>query len=118
MRLYTRTGATTVDDPEYGHFDANPDGGFDLPEELAERLHAFHAAGQRLWENDIERQNRLIAEELERRKDPATLLSVVEQLMQAAQVAQATATPAKAETEADAPAAKPTRARKATNAAK
>lgn len=84
MRLYTRTGATTVDHPEYGHFDVDPDGWVDLPEELAEQLHRFHMAGKPMWETDLERQNRLVSEELERRKDPATLLSAVEQLVKAA----------------------------------
>jgi hypothetical protein len=88
MRLYTRTGATALDDPEYGHFDANPDGSFDLPEDLSDRLHGFHLAGRPAWETDVERQRRLIGEELERRKDPATLLSAVEQIMKAAQATQ------------------------------
>lgn len=84
MRLYSRTGATALDDPEYGHFDANDDGGFDFPDDLSDRLHGFHAAGRPMWETDVERQQRLIAEELERRKDPATLLDAVQQLVQAA----------------------------------
>lgn len=103
MRLYSRTGATALDDPEYGHFDANEDGGFDFPDDLSDRLHGFHAGGRPLWETDVERQNRLIAEELERRKDPATLLDAVQQLVQAAKT---TSEPAKAEPkpEAKAPA--------------
>jgi hypothetical protein len=44
-----------------------------------------------MWETDIERQHRLIAEEAARRADPRTLLDAVEQLVQAAQ---ATAVPA------------------------
>jgi hypothetical protein len=84
MRLYTRTGATTLDDPEYGHFDASPDGAFDLPEELSDRLNGFHVGGRPMWESDIERQRRLVSEEMERRKDPATLLAAVEQIMMAA----------------------------------
>jgi hypothetical protein len=87
MRLYTRTGATALDDAEYGHFEAEPDGGFELPDDLADRLHGFAVRGRPLWESDVERQHRLAEEELERRKDPATLLGVVEQLMKAAQAA-------------------------------
>ncbi len=95
MRLYTRAGATTIDDPEYGHFDASPDGGFDLPEDLALRLHAFHIGGQPAWETDLERQRRLMTEELDRRRDPANLLAAVEQIINAGQLAAtATATPA------------------------
>ncbi|MCX4750905.1 hypothetical protein OG455_41225 [Kitasatospora sp. NBC_01287] len=83
MRLYSRTGATALDDPEYGHFEADADGGFDLPDPLAAREHGFAVRGARIWETDIERQHRLIAEEVERRKDPATLLQAVEQLVNA-----------------------------------
>lgn len=85
MRLYTRTGATALDDPEFGHFDADAQGGFDLPDELSDRLHKFAFSGKPAWETDVQRQQRMLAEEQERRKDPATLLGVVEQLMRAPQ---------------------------------
>lgn len=85
MRLYTRTGATALNDPEFGPFEADEQGSFLLPDELAERLRRFHVAGKPAWETDVERQRRLIQEELERRKDPATLLNAVEQLVKAAQ---------------------------------
>jgi hypothetical protein len=85
MRLYSRTGATALDDPEHGHFEAGPHGGFDLPDDLSDRLHRFHIPGHGpAWETDVERQHRLMSEELERRKDPATLLQAVEQLVAAA----------------------------------
>ncbi len=84
MRLYTRTGATALDDAQYGHFDAGPDGCFDVPEEFGEALRRFHVGARPMWETDIERQHRLMAEELERRKDPATLLAAVEQIVAAA----------------------------------
>ncbi|MFE2407118.1 hypothetical protein ACFXDE_02105 [Kitasatospora sp. NPDC059408] len=108
MRLYSRTGATALDHPHHGRIEADPGhGGFDLPEELAEELRSFPA-----WETDVERQQRLVAEEIERRKDPATLLDAVQQLVQAAQAANA----AKQETagfDEDRGPAKPARARKA-----
>ncbi|WP_333746049.1 hypothetical protein [Streptomyces sp. IBSBF 2950] len=85
MRLYSRTGVTALDDPEFGTFHANEDGGFDFPDEVSDRLHNFHLHGQPMWETDVERQRRLVTEELERRKDPATLLNAVEQLVRAAQ---------------------------------
>lgn len=88
MRLYSLTGASALDDPEYGHFDAEDDGGFELPEDLAERLHRFHFGGRPSWEDQIERQERLMQEELERRKDPATLLGAVESLVKAAEAIQ------------------------------
>lgn len=84
MRLFTRTGASALDDPEYGHFDADPDGGFELPEPLGDRLHGFAFRGRRAWEDENERHLRLVGEELERRKDPATLLDAVNQLVRAA----------------------------------
>ena len=93
MRLYTRTGANALDDPEFGHFDADADGGFDLPDELSDRLHKFALHGKPMWETDVERQNRLVAEEMERAKNPATLLAAVQQLVKAAQSVTPAATP-------------------------
>lgn len=104
MRLYTRTGATALDDPETGqHYEADEQGGFNFPNELSGKLHGFCVGGKPLWETDVERQNRLIDEELERRKDPATLLDAVEQLVAAAK-ATATPEPEPAKAEAKAPA--------------
>jgi hypothetical protein len=77
-------GVLALDDPEYGTFQADENGAFDFPDDVSDRLHGFHHRGQPMWETDIERQQRLISEELERRKDPATLLSAVEQLVKAA----------------------------------
>ncbi|MEU6347240.1 hypothetical protein ABZ883_40610 [Streptomyces sp. NPDC046977] len=84
MRLYTLTGASALDDPDFGHFDADANGAFGFPNELSDRLRAFHIEGKPAWEDDVERQNRLMREELERRKDPATLLDAVQQLVAAA----------------------------------
>lgn len=84
MRLYSRLDAASV--THAGRtYDPKDDGGFDFPEDVAQELHTFHVNGTPAWETQIERQNRLIAEEIERRKDPATLLAVVEQLMHAAE---------------------------------
>ena len=83
MRLFSRDGATAVDDAGV-HYTPAADGGFDFPEDLGERMHAAHLAGKPLWEDSIERQQRLIAEEAARRADPATLLAAVEQLVAAA----------------------------------
>jgi hypothetical protein len=92
MRLYTRTGAVALTDPATGRIHkADEQGGFDFPDELSDRLHRFAVRGQPMWENDIERQRRMINEELERRKDPATLLSAVEQILNAAKATQAAA---------------------------
>lgn len=113
MRLYTRTGATALDDPEFGHFDASPEGGFDFPDPLSDRLHSFHWRGKPMWESDVERQQRLMSEELERRRDPASLYEAVAQLMQAAKGAAVVAAPAvEAPAEVPAPVSKAPRARK------
>lgn len=78
MRLYSRMNAGAVDDPEFGHFEADPDhGGFDLPDELSDRLHASHHRGKRAWETEMERDERLHGEESARRRDPETLYNAV-----------------------------------------
>jgi hypothetical protein len=109
MRLYTRTGATTLDDPEFGHFEADENGSFLLPEELAERLRRFHVGGLPAWETDVERQRRLALEEADRRRDPETLLAAVEKLVKAAE----SSTPGE---DGPAPAKKPGRPRKTAQA--
>ncbi len=81
MRLYSRTGATAVDDPEFGHFEAAPDGSFDFPDDLSDRLVRFHRRGQPMWETQIDQQARLGSEDLARRRDPATLYSAVDSLV-------------------------------------
>lgn len=89
MLLYSRTGATALDDPEYGHFEREADGSFDLPDDLADRLLRFHHRGRPLWETEIDRGNRIASEDLERRRDPANLLDAVQQILSAAQLARA-----------------------------
>jgi hypothetical protein len=84
MRLYSRTGATAVDDGGEHYTAVDDAGGFDFPEDVAHRLHGFHVGGKPLWEDQIEQQARLMDEERERRQDPATLLEAVETLVAAA----------------------------------
>lgn len=84
MRLYSLTDAIAVDDPEYGHFEPDPvHGGFELPDELAERLHRFHVRKRRAWETDVERDERTHGEERDRRRDPETLYSAVAEIANA-----------------------------------
>ena len=85
MRLYPRREGTEAVDHAGVRYTAQPDGGFDLPHELTEQLHSVHDRGERLWEDAIERQRRLITEEAARRADPATLLAAVEQLVKQAE---------------------------------
>lgn len=115
MRLYPRTGRIpAIDDDQHGHFEPGEDGGFDLPGELAERLHAVHVRKQPLFEYDIERDARLHGEETDRRRDPQSLYNAVAELVglakqagaaQASEPAQAS-DPPKAEPAKAAPAAK------------
>lgn len=76
MRLYTTTGASQVDDPEFGTFKAGANGAFDgLPDAMYAKLH-----GRPGWENDPERELRITKEELDRFRDPAELLKAVKEL--------------------------------------
>jgi hypothetical protein len=96
LKLFSRTGAIAVDDPEFGHFEPEEDGGFALPDPLFDRLHNSAVRGDRHWETAIERQNREAQAELNRRRDPAELLTAVGQLIalgQQAVQAQAPAEP-------------------------
>lgn len=97
MRLYPRYEGTSVVQHAGVRYEAADDGGFDFPGDVSDDLHSFHVRGEPLWENSIERQRRLIAEEAARRADPRTLLDAVEKL-----VAQAEAPAAKARAKAGA----------------
>jgi hypothetical protein len=79
VRMYSRTNATAIDDPEFGHFAVSAEhGGFELPDPLADRLHSFHHRGKPAWETEIERDERLHGEDSARRRDPQTLYNAVE----------------------------------------
>lgn len=79
MRLYSRTGAASVQHEEHGSFDVDPDSGaVEVPDELGELLQRQHFAGQRAWENDAERSTRLADEDLARRRDPGALYDLLE----------------------------------------
>jgi hypothetical protein len=95
MRLYPRRDGT--DSVDYGGvlYKAQPDGGFDFPPDLTELLHSAHANKEPMWEDQIERQRRLILAEAARRADPATLLSAVEQLVRQAEASTPAPQPAK-----------------------
>lgn len=80
MRLYSRTDVASVTHGGERHTPAD-DGGFDLPPDVTDLLHSSAVRGEKQWETSIERQRRQVAEEMERRKDPATLLAAVEQIM-------------------------------------
>jgi hypothetical protein len=77
MRLYSRIGAGAVDDPVHGHFEPDENGAFPFPDELSDRLRAFHHRREAMWETEDELSQRLNGAELARRRDPETLFSVV-----------------------------------------
>ncbi|MFC1418596.1 hypothetical protein [Streptacidiphilus cavernicola] len=114
MRLYTRTGASALTDPATGIvYEADEQGGFNFPDDLSDGLRRFAVRGQPMWEDDIERQRRMINEELERRKDPATLLDAVQQILSAAKGTQVPIAPPQPEPVDGPEQAKPPRKRAA-----
>jgi hypothetical protein len=76
MRLYSKTGATQVDDPEYGTFAPGASGAFDgLPDGMYAKLF-----GRPDWESEDQRTLRLAGEELEKLRDPAELLKAMKEM--------------------------------------
>jgi len=61
------------------------DGGFDFPPDLEQHLHSIAVGGRKQWETAIERQQREIAAELARMRDPATLYEAVAKIVAAAE---------------------------------
>lgn len=88
MKIFSLNGTVGISDEDHGTFEAEDDGGFDVPAALGDRLVNTHLGGQKVWETEGERSTRLVQEEEARRRDPATLLAAVETLV-AAQNAQA-----------------------------
>ena len=105
MRLYSLCGMTAITDGG-ATYKAGADGGFDFPEDVGTRQHSFAVAGKPLWEDQIERQRRLMAEEAARRADPATLLAAVEAIHSLAATAAPGVAPEPAQQSAKARAAK------------
>jgi hypothetical protein len=81
VRLFSLTHAGAIDDPVYGHFEADPDhGGFDLPDELSDQLLTVHVRKKPAWEDETGRNERLHGEESARRRDPETLYNAVAEI--------------------------------------
>jgi hypothetical protein len=89
MRLYPRREGTGAVNHGGTVYEAQPDGGFDFPPDLSDLLHSAHANKEPLWEDAIERQRRLIAEDAARRADPATALATAERIAAASEKAAA-----------------------------
>lgn len=76
MRLYNKKGATQVDDPEYGTFTPGGTGAFDgLPDPMYAKLF-----GRPDWESEAQRAARLTAEQMEKLRDPATMLAELQKM--------------------------------------
>jgi len=104
MKIYSKYGATDVESPEYGTFEADAEGAVDVPEELANFLLIQHINGDTAWETEGGRRDRLVAEEHKRRSDPAYLATIVEELSAKLAAQSAPKRPVKkAEPVADAP---------------
>ena len=84
MILFSRTGASVVQH-EGVTYRPGPDGGFPFPDHVSDRLHRFAVRGVKQWETDIERQRRVMSEEMDRRRDPAELYAAVEKIVRAAE---------------------------------
>jgi hypothetical protein len=84
MRLYPRREGTSVVQHGGVTYTPAPDGGFDFPDHVSDELHSFAVRGERLWEDHIERQRRLLDAEMDRRRDPAELYAAVARIAEAA----------------------------------
>jgi hypothetical protein len=98
MRLYPTTGESPAIDAPEGHFEPGDDGGYDrLPDAVYDRLYGMAVRGRKLFENELERAERLHGDDLARRRDPASVhdalseLAVVTKQLAALQLAQAQA---------------------------
>ncbi len=72
MRLYPKRGDVTAVNSPQGRFECLDDGGFELPEPLASHLHSTPD-----WETAVERERRKLADDLERKRDPASALDEI-----------------------------------------
>ena len=80
MKVYSRTGAQAVGSDDYGDFTPEADGSFDVPHDFGVLLVA-HIDGVPAWEDEPARHERLTAEDLKRRRDPAAAYDLLAQLL-------------------------------------
>lgn len=85
MRLYPRRPGTASVVHAGVTYAAAADGGFDFPDDVSAALGRFAVKGEPMWEDAIERQRRILGEEMDRRRDPASLYEAVAKLVQAAE---------------------------------
>ncbi len=84
MRLHSRTGcAALVHNGQ--RYVPGDDGAFELPDHVAREVHSFHVSKVPLWETDVERQQRMIREETDRRRDPSAQYEILDRIMKASE---------------------------------
>lgn len=71
MILYSRNDASQIWDADGVEYTPDPknDNAFDVPTEFADKLLGQHVAGEKVWETYPERSERLLAEEVRKRRD-------------------------------------------------
>jgi hypothetical protein len=79
VRLYSLTGADSHVDPVHGRFTPDETGGFPFPDEVSDTLVTFAVRGRKLWETEETRAERMHGLEMARRRDPASMLTVMEE---------------------------------------
>ena len=79
MRLYSLVGADSHVTADGARHTPDKAGGFDFPEEVADQIGGFAVKGKRLWETEGERVERLHGLEMARRRDPASMLTAMEE---------------------------------------
>lgn len=87
-KLYSRTGASVHEEPEYGRFEPDGHGAFAFPDDLSDRLLRIHVRKKRMWEDEEMRAERLHQETEMRHRDPAVLYAAVSELVQLSRQAQ------------------------------
>jgi hypothetical protein len=88
-KLYSRTGATVHEEPEYGRFVPDDQGAFPFPDDLSDRMLRLHVRKKPMWEDEEMRAERLHQEAEGRHRDPAVLYAAVSELVQISRQAQA-----------------------------
>lgn len=84
MQVFSRsTDAGDITDAEGTTFAPAADGSYDVPGPLAEQLLRIHLNGEPQWETGGQRNDRLAAEDLRRRSDPASTFDLLSERLAA-----------------------------------
>jgi hypothetical protein len=79
MRLYSLVGADSHVTPDGTRYAPDDAGGFDFPDEVSDPIEGCAVKGKRLWESEPDRVERLHGMEMARRRDPASMLTAMEE---------------------------------------